>query len=399
MSNTFAITNVRIITDCEEKRENTVIVCDGVIKEITDSVPEGFGGRVIDGKGNFLSSGFIDIHCHGGGGHDFMDATPEAFVKACETHAMHGTTSILPTTLAGEEGELCRTFEAFHEAKKLNKNGARMLGMHLEGPYFSKEFKGAQDEKYIVSPKREQYERIYEKSEGAIVRWSAAPELPGSEEFADFLSEKGILASAAHTSATYEQMKKAYDNGFTLITHLYSGMSTIVRVGGFRVPGVVESAYLIDGISAELIADGCHLPPSLLQLAYKCKGADKLVLVTDSMRGAGMTEGESILGSLKNGQRVIIEKGVAFMPDRTAFAGSICTADRLVRTMHKSAGISLPETVKMITENPAGLIKCDTRKGRVKEGYDADFVIFDENINIEMTVIDGREVYVRADVK
>ena len=399
MSNTFAIKNVRIITDCEEKSCSTVIVRDGRTEKLTDTLPEGFEGRVIDGKNNFLTAGFIDIHCHGGGGHDFMDATPEAFVKACETHAMYGTTSILPTTLAGEEDELCKSFEAFHEAKKLNKNGAQMLGMHLEGPYFSKEFKGAQDEKYIVSPKREQYERIFERSEGAIVRWSAAPELPGSHEFAQFLKEKGILASAAHTSATYEQMKTAFEDGFTLITHLYSGMSTIVRIGGFRVPGVVESAYLIDDISAELIADGCHLPPSLLQLAYKCKGADRLVLVTDSMRGAGMTEGESILGSLKNGQTVYIEKGVAFMPDRTAFAGSICTADRLVRTMYKSAGISLPEAVKMITENPAKLIKCDDRKGRVKEGFDADFVLFDEDINIEMTVIGGREVYVKSDVR
>lgn len=399
MNNTFAIENVRIISDSTEKKESAVLVADGKIKELSDRIPEGFEGKVFDGKGNYLSSGFIDIHCHGGGGHDFMDATVEAFVEACKTHASFGTTSILPTTLAGEEDELCKSFEAFHEAKKIGKDGAQMLGMHLEGPYFSKEFKGAQDEKYIVPPKKEQYERIYEKSNGAIIRWSAAPELPGSDSFASFLKEKGVLASAAHTSATYEQMLEAYNNGFSLITHLYSGMSTIVRVGGFRVPGVVESAYLIDGISAELIADGCHLPPSLLQLAFKCKGADKLVLVTDSMRGAGMSEGESILGSLKNGQKVYIEKGVAFMPDRTAFAGSICTADRLVRTMYKSAGISLPETVKMITENPAKLIGYADRKGSVKEGFDADLVLFDDNINVKMTMTGGSVIYGGFDVK
>lgn len=399
MGSTLAIKNVRIISDGVEKKESVLIVGDGKIEKLTDEIPDGFEGEIIDGKGNYLSPGFIDIHCHGGGGHDFMDSTVEAFVKACQTHAMFGTTAILPTTLAGEEDELCKSFDAFHEAKKINKDGAQMLGMHLEGPYFSKEYKGAQDEKYIVPPRKEQYERIYERSNGAIIRWSAAPELPGSDSFAHFLRDKGVLASAAHTSATYEQMLEAYNNGFSLITHLYSCMSTIIRVGGFRVPGVVESAYLIDGISAELIADGCHLPVSLLQYAYKFKGSDKLVLVTDSMRGAGMPEGESILGSLKNGQRVIIEKGVAFLPDRTAFAGSICTADRLVRTMYKMADISLPETVKMITENPAKLIGYGDTKGVIREGFDADIVIFDDDINIKMTMIGGNTVYGGSDVQ
>ena len=399
MSNLYAIKNVRIISDCTEKKQNTIIVKDGKIDGLSDRLPEGFDGKVIDGKNNYLSSGFIDIHCHGGGGHDFMDSTVEAFVEACRTHARYGTTSILPTTLAGEEEELCQSFKAFHEAKKINKDGARMLGMHLEGPYFSKEFKGAQDEKYIVAPQKEQYERIYEKSEGAIIRWSAAPELPGSDDFAAFLKKKGILASAAHTSATYEQMLNAYNNGFSLITHLYSCMSTIVRVGGFRVPGVLESAYLIDGISAELIADGCHLPPSLLQYAYKFKGVDKLVLVTDSMRGAGMPDGESILGSLEKGQQVFIEKGVAFLPDRTAFAGSVCTADRLVRTMYKSADIPLPETIKMITENPAKLIGYGDPKGSINEGFDADLVLFDDDINVKITVVGGNIVYGGSDAQ
>ncbi len=390
MTQLKAIINANII--CKDKilYGKCVIVRDSTIDALCECLPSGFCGRVIDANGLYLSPGFIDIHCHGGGGHDFMDATPEAFNGACETHAAHGTTSILPTTLAGDENELVRTFDAFHRAKSSIRNGAQMLGLHLEGPYFSKEFKGAQDEKYIVNPDRAQYERIFERSDGCIRRWSAAPELDGSDEFAHFLRKHGIIASIAHTSATYDDVLRAYNNGFSLITHLYSGMSTITRKDGYRIPGVVESAYLIDGIDAELIADGCHLPPSLLKLACKCKGTDRLVLVTDSMRAAGMPEGESILGSHLNGQRVIVEHGVAFMPDKTAFAGSVCTADRLVRTMHKAVGLPLYEAVKMLTANPARILGIEAKKGAVAPNFDADLLLFDGDINIKMTMISGR---------
>ena len=387
-----AIQNVRLLSE-GRLLPQTVLLLDGSkIEAIADRIPDGFDGEILDGKGNYLSAGFIDMHTHGAGGYDFMDADPEEYVKACRTYAKFGTTAFLPTTLAGDEAELCNSFRAFHEANKYN-DGAQMLGMHLEGPYFSKQYKGAQDEKYIVPPKPEQYKRIYELSEGAIVRWSAAPELPGSDAFAAFLKEKGVLASVAHTAATYDDMLRAFQSGYTLITHLYSCMSTIERVGGFRVPGVIESAYLIDDIYAELIADGCHLPPALLQLAYKCKGKDHLVLVTDSMRGAGMPEGESILGSRKNGQTVYIEKGVAFLPDRTAFAGSVCTADRLVRTMYKLAGIPLAECIQMITHNPALLLGLSGKKGDLTVGADADLVLFDDDIRVQATVIGGKVVH------
>ncbi len=391
MSGFTIIKNARVITGGEVLNNLCVVVDGGKIVSV-GTEPEGFEGKVIDGGGAYLSPGFIDIHCHGGGGHDFMDATPEAFTGACRTHARHGTTSILPTTLAGEESELVKTFDAFNTAKDNCPDGAQMLGLHLEGPYFSKEFKGAQDERYIVSPDPEQYWRIFERSGGCIVRWSAAPELPGSEAFAQFLSDNKIIASVAHSSATYDEVLGAYNNGFKLITHLYSGMSTVVRRGGFRVPGVVESAYLIDGMSSELIADGCHLPAPLLKLAYKCIGADRLILVTDSMRAAGMPEGESILGSLKNGQRVIVEQGVAFMPDRSAFAGSVSTADRLVRTMTKTADVPIADAVKMITYNPAKLLGLAGKKGAIAPGADADLVLFDGDINIKMTMISGKVI-------
>lgn len=226
---------------------------------------------------------------------------------------------------------------------------------------------------------------------GLSWRWSAAPELPGAAAFGAFLRRQGIVASIAHTSATYEDVLEAYENGFGLITHLYSGMSTITRHKGFRVPGVVESAYLIEGMRAELIADGCHLPPALLQLAYKAKGAENLVLVTDSMRGAGMPEGGEYPRSLRHGQRVYIEQGVAFMPDRSCFAGSVCTTDRLVRHHAHQAGVPLCEAVRM--PRPPGPSDGLEPEGHCGGRQDADLVLFDETIHVSLTMVEGRVVY------
>lgn len=394
----LAFIHANLVTPDRIWRDASVVVEDGKIAAIGPGAEgEAFEGQVIDAKGQYLSPGFIDIHSHGGGGCDFMDGTEEAFITACTTHAQYGTTAILPTTLAGADEELRHTFQVFANARKRIYPGAKMLGLHLEGPYFSWEYRGAQDERYLKNPTPEDYTRIYEWSQGSIVRWSAAPELPGAEEFGRFLRENGILGSIAHTAATYDDVLKAYENGFYMITHLYSGMSTIVREKGFRIPGVVESAYLIDGLKAELIADGCHLPPALLRLAYKGKGTENLVLVTDSMRGAGMEEGPSILGSLKNGQPAIIRDGVAYLPDFSAFAGSVCTADRLVRTMYKEVGIPLCEVIQMMTRNPARAIGVDAHKGCLAVGMDADIVLFDEDIRVHLTMVEGTIVYSRGE--
>ena len=390
----IAFTHADLITTNRIIKDADVVVENGKLVSVGGRVdPACFDGRIIDATGLYLAPGFIDIHTHGGGGCDFMDGTEDAFITACVTHAQHGTTALLPTTLAGADDELCHTFDVYHQAQKRTYAGARMLGLHLEGPYFSWEYRGAQDERYLKNPTPEDYERIYAWSGGSIIRWSAAPELPGADTFGNFLREKGILGSIAHTAATYEQVLSAYENGFQMITHLYSGMSTITRKLGFRIPGVVESAYLIDGMKSELIADGCHLPPALLKLAYKGIGVQNLILVTDSMRGAGMAEGPSILGSLQNGQPAIIRDGVAYLPDFTAFAGSVCTTDRLVRTMVKQADVPLCDAVRMITRNPAEAIGVGAHKGCLASGMDADIVLFDDNINVKLTMVEGTIVY------
>jgi N-acetylglucosamine-6-phosphate deacetylase len=215
-----------------------------------------------------------------------------------------------------------------------------------------------------------------------ILRWSVAPELEGALEMAKNLVPRGVVFSIGHSNATYDQVQAAVQAGYTHVTHLYSGMSTITRRGGYRVLGVVESSYLIDELSVEIIADGIHLPPELLRMIIKCKDNAKICLVTDSMRGAGQPDGESILGSLREGQKVIIEDGIAKMPDRTAFAGSVATADRLVRVMVQKAGLSIQEAVAMMTRNPARINNLAS-KGTLEPRKDADLVLFDDDIRIK----------------
>ncbi len=387
--------NGKLITPERIIENGYVVFSDGKIIEVGSNIDvSSFDGEMTDVKGKYIAPGFIDIHCHGGGGCDFMDGTVDAYITAATTHAQHGTTAILPTTLTSTNEELINTFEVFNKVKDMEFDGAKLLGLHLEGPYFSPLQAGAQDPRYLKCPVKEDYEEITRKSHGNIVRWSAAPELPGSAEFGAFLKEQGILASIAHSNAKYEDVILAYENGFNLITHFYSGMSTITREYGYRKLGVIESGYVIDGMNVEIIADGHHLPKELLKLVYKSKGADRIALVTDSMRGAGMPDGEeSILGSLKDGQKVIIEGGVAKLMDRSAFAGSVCTTDRLVRTMHKEADVPLCDAVKMMTIVPARFIKIDNKKGSIALSKDADLVVFDEDINILMTIVEGKTVY------
>jgi len=388
----YKIYNARVITPYRIIENGCVLVEDGEIKYVGKENVSSEGFEEIDAGGKFVAPGFIDLHTHGAGGHDFMDGTLEAYLVSAETHARYGTTSLLPTTLTSTNEELKVTFDIFKKAKAANKKGANLLGLHLEGPYFSMEQKGAQDPKYIRNPDPAEYMQILSWSDD-IMRWSAAPELPGIDEFGKCIRKAGILPTIAHTDAVLEDVQKAMENGFTHCTHLYSAMSGLKRINGYRYLGVIESAFLLDDMTVEIIADGSHLPPSLLKLIYKIKGPSKIALVTDSMRGAGMPEGESILGSLENGQKVYIEDGVAKMPDRKAFAGSVATADRLVRNMIKLVDVPLTEAVRMMTLTPATIIGVSDKKGSLEAGKDADLVMFDGDINIFMTMVGGKKVY------
>jgi N-acetylglucosamine-6-phosphate deacetylase len=370
----------------------SILVSGKKIVAINEKNIESENTITIDAKGNYVAPGFIDIHVHGGGGHDFMDGNETAFLKIAELHARYGTTSMLPTTLTSSKEELLQTLVIYESVNKKNTSGAQFLGMHLEGPYISMNQRGAQDARYIRNPDPNEYREII-SSTSCIKRWSNAPELKGSIELGRFLKSKNILPAIAHTDAVYEEVLKAFNSGYTLITHLYSAMTGVTRRNAYRYAGVIESAYLIDEMDVEIIADGIHLPPPLLKLVYKIKGPDRIALITDAMRAAGMPEGESILGSLHNGLKVIVEQGVAKLPDRSSFAGSVATANRLLKTMVEMAEVPIPDAIKMLTATPARIINVLDEKGELVAGKDADIVIFDDDFQIQNTIVQGKIVY------
>lgn len=388
----FIFTNARIVLPDTILDDHYVSVKNGVIESIGKGTPDREqlnSCTTVDCGGQYLSPGFIDIHCHGGGGADFMDGHMEDILTAARAHLIHGTTGICPTTLTCSDEELFTFFESFRQAGEVTEQMPHLLGIHLEGPYFSPAQAGAQPPKYLVHPRPEHYHEILRRGQGNIVRWSAAPELPGALELGDELAGKGIKVSMGHSDAGFEDIVNAMEHGYSQITHFYSAMSTITRKRGRRVLGLIECGYLFDRLKVEIIADGIHLPPELLKLILKCKNHDDICLVTDSMRGAGMPDGPSLLGSKKNGVPVIIEDGIANMPDFSSFAGSVATTDRLVRVMVQKAGLPVWEAVKMASLNPASFLGIQETYGSIQPGKSADLLIFDDDIRISSVYVSG----------
>lgn len=333
-------------------------------------------GEKVDLGGNYIAPGFIEIHCHGGGGYEFIDATPEAFKKACEVHAAHGTRVIYPTISATDYDTMVRVLQTAREVK--DSCALEIPGIHLEGPYFALEMCGGQAPGIVRDIDKEEYATLLEEYSDIIARWDYAPEKDKDNAFLNDVTAKGILAATAHSSAEYDDVLRAFEGGNHLVTHLYSCTSTITRHQGFRHLGIIESAYLLDDMYVEAICDGCHLPLDLLKMIIKLKGTDRVCLITDALRPGGI--GEEGKEYTDCPVPFVIEDGVAKLLDRSAFAGSIATSDILLKTAVK-AGCTIADAVKMMTETPAAVMDLET-KGKIAEGYDAQFTVFDENLDI-----------------
>ena len=368
------LTNGKIVSGGEVLQNYDIIVDDNKIVEVKPTAD--VSGEKTDLGGNYISAGFIEIHCHGGGGYEFIDATPEAFKKACEVHAAHGTRVIYPTISATDYDTMVRVLQTAREVK--NSCALEIPGIHLEGPYFALEMCGGQAPGIVRDIDREEYTALLEEYSDVIARWDYAPEKDKDNAFLKDVTDKGILAATAHSSAEYDDVARAFEGGNHLITHLYSCTSTITRHQGFRHLGIIESAYLLDDMYVEAIADGCHLPLDLLRLIIKQKGTDRVCLITDALRPGGI--GEEGKEYTDCPVPFVIEDGVAKLLDRSAFAGSIATSDILLKTAVK-AGCSIADAVKMMTETPAKVMKLDS-KGKIEAGFDAQFTVFNDNLEI-----------------
>lgn len=368
------LTNGKIVTEGKIIGGYDIIL-DG--DKITDLKPATeVNGEKIDLSGNYIAPGFIELHCHGGGGYEFIDATPEAFKRACEVHASHGTRVMYPTISATDYDTMVRVLQTAREVK--NSCAVEIPGIHLEGPYFALEMCGGQAPGIVRDVDREEYESLLEEYSDVIARWDYAPEKDKDNAFLNAVTNKSILAATAHSSAEYDDVLRAYEGGNHLITHLYSCTSTITRHQGFRHLGIIESAYLLDDMYVEAIADGCHLPIDLLRLIIKQKGTDHVCLITDALRPGGI--GEEGKEYRDCPVPFVIEDGVAKLLDRSAFAGSIATSDILLKTAVKS-GCTIADAVKMMTQTPAAVMGLNT-KGKIAAGYDAQFTVFNENLDI-----------------
>ena len=350
------------------------------------------GTRVVDLGGARLAPGFIDTHVHGGGGADVMDATPEAIARVAATHAAGGTTSFMPTTVAAPLEAIEAVLDAHRAFVARPSAGARSLGVHLEGPYLAPSQAGALDPRFMRVPQGDAGLLLL-TPDALVRRMTAAPELPGGMALGQRLRALGAIASIGHSGVRGDGLLEAMEHGYTLLTHFYSGMEGVTREHAYRVAGLVEGGYLHDHLWVELIADGSHLPVELLRLIRKVKGADRIVLTTDAMRAAGLGPGTYALGGEEDGRSVIVEDGVAKLPDRSAFAGSVSLAVDLLRTMTEGVGLDLLDALRMVTVNPARMLGLDHRIGRLAVGMDADLVVLGDGLEVRGTLVGGRWVH------
>lgn len=377
MSKLKALVNGRIILNDGIYNEK-VLLMDEKIRSIIDNrdFREDMAEEIIDTKGYYISPGFIDIHIHGSGGMDTMDATLEALEVISSTILAYGTTAFLPTTMTMDMTSIHNALDNIREAKAVGLSGAKILGAHMEGPFISKKFKGAQNEEFIIEP---EFSCIKDYLD-MIKIITMAPEVEGSLEFIKSIKEhsKAVL-SIGHSAATYQQTMDAIDEGISHCTHILNAMTPLHH----REPGVLGAVFN-STITCELIADKIHVHPELFKLLLKIKGTDQLLLVTDAVRACCMKDGIYELG----GQQVVLKEGKVELLGG-GLAGSALTLNRAVKNFVEVTGIPLYQGIKLVTQNPAKLVGIEESKGSIDVGKDSDIIVFDEDLQVRMVFIEG----------
>lgn len=370
--------------------------CDVSFSRTITGIGEFTGEDYIDAEGKFVFPGFVDIHTHGGGGGDFMDAEEDSFDKALRFHAENGTTSLLATSVTAPVEDIEKMLAVTRKyMMKEELNGARVIGAHVEGPYISLKNKGAQHERHLRVPEADSYDFIFDSSE-VIKTVTVSPELDGAIEMIEKMAKKGIVVSGGHDDGYYEKAKAAIDAGMTHCTHIWCAMSGAKMRNGRRTAGLLETALSEDALTAEVIADNFHISPEMLGLIYKLKGSDKMCLVSDCLRGGGMKEDKRLykLGSKNDPDAVdfIVSGGVARLPDKSRLAGSVIPLSGMLKNAVYDAKIPLEEAIKTVTSTPADIIHEKT-VGRIKCENKADFCIMSKDLEPLMTIINGKTVY------
>ena len=377
------IINGHILTPQGWMKDGSVLMSDGKILEVTNSDLAVIGAKVVDAKGMYIVPGFVAMNIHGGGGFDFSDCTEEAFEGAVAAHQRYGATTIFPTVLARDLAKIEQAAEVCERVMK--KNDGPVLGLHIEGPYLNPKMAASLFVDRESDPDPAEYEELLERTR-RVRRWDASPELPGALEFARHLKAKGILAAISHTEAEFDLIRTAYEAGFTHAAHFYNAMPGFHKRREYKYEGTVESVYLMNDMTVEVIADGRHLPPTILRLVYKLKGVERTCLVTDAL-ACSANEGKPL-----DDPRIIIEDGVCKLADHSSLVGSIATMDTLVRTMVQKADIPLADAIRMASETPARLMGVSDRTGTLQKGKDADVVILDRKLNVRAVWSMGRLV-------
>lgn len=360
-----------------------LLIRDGIIEKIgVDAPPALDHADNFDAHGNKVLPGFIDIHVHGAMGHETMDASPEGLISMAQYYAKHGVTSFLPTTWAAPFDRLLPVFSNIRRVMGMSYAGAQILGVHVEGPFINPAKAGAQNPSAIYPATQTLVNQLLEQETVKLV--TLAPEIPENQQIIPLLWSHGVAVSAGHTTATYEDMEKAVELGVTSVTHTFNAMPPLHH----REPGAVGAALLMNELSCEVIADNIHLHPAILKMVASLKTADKMILVTDAIRGTGLPDGEYPIDE----RTITIKNGEARLPNGN-LAGSTLTMDRAFRNMVAATNWSIDELLPAVTLTPARLIGVQDRKGSIEIGKDADLIIIDDDINVLNTFVMGNLVH------